>query len=216
MDIGRSFSYITEDPDWLKKTLIGALLALVVVGMPAVIGWMVEIIRRVSNGDPNPLPAWDNLGELFVTGLKLIVIGFIWEIPIMLLGGVFFGGVFAFSNGISEDSAAWIMSGGGICMSLLMIVYVVILSLLVGPLMAKLGEGVKWTSLINPKPSYDLFRKNAGGYFMSALVGGILLNILASIGSIICGVGFFWGYAFGTAVMGHLIGQAHMQAKAAV
>lgn len=216
MDIGKSFSYITEDQDWLKKTLIGALLALVVVGLPALIGWMVEIIRRVANGDPSPLPDWDNLGEFFMTGIKLLVIGFVWSLPITVLVAIFAGSAAAMGSSMSEDMAGWIFSFGGICMSLFVMVYTIALWLLSGPLLAQLGDGVKWSTLINPKPSFDLFKRNAGGFLIAALLGNIIVNVLAAIGTILCGVGSFWGTAYGTAVMGHLLGQAYAQAKAAV
>ncbi len=215
MDIGKSFTYITEDTDWLKKTLIGALLLLVAIGSPAVIGWMLEIVRRVSNGDPNPLPDWDRLGEFFVAGLKLIVIGFVWLLPVIIITTIFSGGAALAGSGMQEDAAAVMLSLGGICVTLFVIVYSIVVWLLSGPLMGQLGDGVKWTSLFNPKPSYDLLRRNLGGYVVAALLGNIIVNILTAVGTILCGVGSLWGGSYGTAVMGHMLGQAHAKAKAA-
>ncbi len=48
MDFGKAFTYAFEDQDWLKKLGIGGLLLLIpIFGILAVMGWTVEITRRV-------------------------------------------------------------------------------------------------------------------------------------------------------------------------
>ena len=77
MDVGRAFSFPFRDPDWVVKFLVGAvfvLLSVVLVGIPFLVGYMVEVVRRVAAGEAEPLPAWENLGEKFGRGLVLLAI----------------------------------------------------------------------------------------------------------------------------------------------
>ena len=63
-NLGRSFSYMFEDKDWFQKILIGAafcLLSLVLIGIPFVLGYLLQVARQSSHGQELPLPAWDNL-----------------------------------------------------------------------------------------------------------------------------------------------------------
>jgi uncharacterized membrane protein len=40
MDFGRAFSFVFEDPDWLKKVAIAGLVMLIpVIGQLVVLGW---------------------------------------------------------------------------------------------------------------------------------------------------------------------------------
>ena len=88
MDVGKSFTFMFEDKDWLVKILVGgvfALLSVILIGLPFALGYVLEVIRRVARQDPQPLPDWDNLGEKFVQGLVLTVIMLIWLLPVWIV-----------------------------------------------------------------------------------------------------------------------------------
>ncbi len=86
MDIGRAFTFAFEDPDWLKKLLIGGLLLFIpFFGWLVVGGYWMRIIRRTYEGNDVPLPEWDQLGEDFVLGLKGAVALFVWWLPFIAI-----------------------------------------------------------------------------------------------------------------------------------
>jgi len=95
VDIGKAITFIFEDPQWLRKVAIGVGLTLVglifmpvligFVALPLVAGYTVLLIRNVMNGVEHPLPEWEDWGELFMLGLKLIVVQFIWALPLIIL-----------------------------------------------------------------------------------------------------------------------------------
>jgi hypothetical protein len=75
LDFGRCFSFVSEDPDWAKKILIGGLFALAsffLVGAFFVAGYFARLVKRVAAGEPLPLPEWDDLGGIFNDGLRLV------------------------------------------------------------------------------------------------------------------------------------------------
>jgi hypothetical protein len=87
VDISRAFKAPFEDPDWVKKTLLGWLWFLLFFTIPAVYGAMIEYVQRVSRGD-NRLPEWDDFGGKWVKGLLVFVAGFIYFLPVVVLGAI--------------------------------------------------------------------------------------------------------------------------------
>lgn len=48
MDIGRSFTYVTQDQDWIKKVLLGGVITLIpVVGPFFALGYVLETMRNI-------------------------------------------------------------------------------------------------------------------------------------------------------------------------
>lgn len=87
-NVGRAFSFMFEDKDWVVKILLGAvfnLLTLVLVGIPFLLGYLLELAKNSSEGKEIPLPEWDNLGDKFVRGLIYLVIVIIYSIPGFIL-----------------------------------------------------------------------------------------------------------------------------------
>ncbi len=84
----KSFSFMFEDKNWAVKILLGAifnLLSLVLVGIPFILGYLLELAKNSSQGKEIPLPEWDNLGDKFTRGLVFLVILIIYSIPGIIL-----------------------------------------------------------------------------------------------------------------------------------
>ena len=88
MDIGKAYTFIPEEDDWIKKTVIGGVLALfsfLFIPIFFLIGYQVAVVRKVMNGEEHPLPDWDDWGKLFMDGLVLWVAQFVYALPVVLL-----------------------------------------------------------------------------------------------------------------------------------
>jgi hypothetical protein len=82
MDLGRAFSYVFDDDQWLTVILLGGLLFIVpIFGQIVLLGFMLAAARNVMQGSPNPLPRWDNLGDKFVQGLYALGIQIVYALP---------------------------------------------------------------------------------------------------------------------------------------
>src|SRR5262249_1297336 len=102
MDLGRSFTYMFEDKDWVAKLAIGGgiillgaiffwvLLIPLISAYALVVGYALVVIKNVYDGSPTPLPEWSNLGDFFVKGLTALVGILIWFIPVIVLACCFF------------------------------------------------------------------------------------------------------------------------------
>src|SRR5512135_2961097 len=83
LDFGRSFTFVSEDPEWIKKVLIGGaftLLSALLVGIPFVLGYFARTLRNVVTGAERPLPEWDDLGGIFNDGLRLAAVYLVYAI----------------------------------------------------------------------------------------------------------------------------------------
>ncbi len=84
----KAFSFMFEDKNWAVKILLGAifnLLTLVLVGIPFILGYLLELAKNSSEGKEIPLPEWDNLGDKFTRGLVYLIIIIIYSIPGIIL-----------------------------------------------------------------------------------------------------------------------------------
>jgi hypothetical protein len=83
-NVGRVFSFMFEDKNWLVKIILGAvfnLLTLVLIGIPFILGYLLELAKNSSEGKELPLPEWDKLGDKFIRGLIYAIILIIYSIP---------------------------------------------------------------------------------------------------------------------------------------
>src|SRR5688500_894251 len=86
VDVGRSITYVFQDPQWLKKVAIGGLLVFVpIFGWLVIFGYFMRNIRQVAVGSDLPLPEWDDFGNDFVRGLKGFVALIVWSLPVIVV-----------------------------------------------------------------------------------------------------------------------------------
>ncbi|HIP71561.1 MAG TPA: DUF4013 domain-containing protein [Anaerolineae bacterium] len=84
MDVGRAFQYIADDEKWLKKLLIGMVVSLIPILSFAAFGYVVQVTQNVAAGMERPLPDWNRLGRYLKNGLRVVLVLFIYALPIVL------------------------------------------------------------------------------------------------------------------------------------
>jgi hypothetical protein len=218
MQFGQAFSYVFQDPDWIKKIGIGALISLIpIVGQIVVMGWMIEIIQRVIQNDPTPMPNWDDFGGKLIRGLKAWVVSLVYSIPIIILviPISIISALATNSNGSSQQTMGIIAMLISICAGLLIFVYSILMMLVMPASLAKLaitdniGAALKFGEIIST------VRSNISVWLM-VLVGAICVGFIAPLGSILCVIGALLTAVYGQAIMGHLVGQAYTQSSPTV
>ncbi len=93
IDWGKGFTILFEDKEWVGKTLIGGifiLLSLILIGIPFVLGYILEFVRNVIERRSPVLPEWDNMGEKFTKGLVFFVILIIFSMIFGVVIGILF------------------------------------------------------------------------------------------------------------------------------
>ena len=213
MDIGKAFSFVFEDEEWVSKVLIGGLIFLIpLIGQFAVIGYSLKVAQNVIQGNPRPLPTWSEFGDHIMRGLYAFVIQLVYALPAVILAGVFACTVISASAAASQRSE---QAGAGIgilgtCLIPLIIIVGLLSTLLSYPAIGRylatnsLGEAFKFNDVIAN------VRGNLSPWLMLLLVG-ILASFVGSLGSIACGVGLLFTYFYAQCVIGYALGQTIVQ-----
>lgn len=216
MDIGKSFSYVFEDQQWLRKVLIGGVINLIPIVNFAATGYWLEETRRVYEGRELPLPEWDNFGGYFMKGLVSFVATLIYSIPAILVyccaflvlpmvtGGTTDGGRRPSGGGGPIESIATIAFA---CAGCLIALYVIALILFLPALFVRYALTEQFGAFFQFGPAWQLIQTNVGGYVMAVVVFIIAATIAGIVGSIACGIGAaftgFWASLVGAYLFGN-------------
>ncbi len=209
LDIGRAFQFMFEDPEWIKKILIGGIVSLIPIVNFATLGYMLEVIKNVADGNPRPLPDWNNFGTLFMKGLYAFVGVLVLSLPLILVWcciiavSTALGG----SSGSSSDSSTSGIIGVVIsCLSCLMVLYGIALAVYSYAALTRFALSGQLSTFWDFRGTLALIQSNLSGYLI-ALVMTIVASFIAGFGTILCFVGVlfttFWAQLFS----GHLFGQ---------
>ncbi len=213
MDIGKAFSYVFDDEDWLTKVLIGGLLGLIpIVGEFLTYGYIVELIKNVIDGVPLPMPEWDDWGSKLVKGLVLFVIGLVYFLPLILVWFCFGGGVAVIGTQWRElaDTLGVI---GGICLGGLTLLYNLVLCVILPAAIARYADTNEVNAAFRLGEVVDLVKANFGAYLLVLLLT-LVAGIIGSLGAIACFIGALFTGFYAMLIVGHLCGQAYRLSQA--
>lgn len=217
VDFGRSFTFVTEDPEWVKKIVIGGVFTLacaLLVGVPFVLGYFSRTLRNVVAGAPRPMPEWDDLGGIFNEGLRLTAVYLLYSLTVVAvvaaLGCVVMLPVMALSGHRGNPAKALGLLGGFGIVGLWGLVMVASLALAVylpaalarAALRGTVADGFAW------RETMAFITANLGNYLIS-LVIYLLASFLSQFGIILCCVGVFpaafWAYMVLAVALGQTV-----------
>jgi hypothetical protein len=217
VDFGRSFTFVTEDPEWIKKVLIGGLFTLAcgfLVGIPFVLGYFSRTLRNVAAGEARPMPEWDDLGGIFSEGLRLTAVYLLYVLGVVALvaalGCVVMLPLMALSGGGGDVSDAFgllgglgIIAGYGLLMLVLLALAVYLPAAFArAAVRGTVADGFAW------RETLGFIRANLGNYLIS-LVIYLLASFLSQFGFLLCCVGIFpaafWAYLVLAVALGQTV-----------
>jgi hypothetical protein len=217
MNYGRAFSYVFEDPDWLKKVGIAGLISIIpILGQIIVLGWVLEVTRHIINGEPDVLPDWSNFGEFLSKGFQAFVIVFVYLLPVFLISGCFQGLNAVLLNVDNEQvqALASVVSIVSICVSCFIIIYEIAIGMILPAALGNFAATGQVAAGFRFNEVFGLIRTAPGPYIIVLLLY-IVTGIIAGLGIIACFIGLFFTSAYAMTVNAHLWGQAYKAAKTA-
>jgi hypothetical protein len=216
VDFGRSLAFVTEDPAWIKKILIGGgftLLSGLLVGIPFVLGYFARTLRNVVEGAARPLPEWDDLGGIFGEGLRLAAVYLVYVVGGVIVASVpgclLMAPAMLASGSRHGEAAGAALAGLGMMafygltmlLSLAMLVYLPAALTRVA-LRGTVADGFDW------RAATGFIRANLGNYLLS-LVIFLVASVLSQLGILLCCVGIFpaafWAYLVLAAGLGQTV-----------
>jgi hypothetical protein len=218
MDIGKAFSFVFDDDQWLTSILVAGLITILffvpVVNIFAILilmGYMLETARNVAAGSPRPLPKWDNVGAKLSLGFSGFLIGLVYMLPLLILG-LLFACVAAGLGGASsrsESGMVAVLGGSFFCFLPLLILAGLALQPLVIAATARYLQTGSLGAAFRVGEVIGLVRADMAGWLILFLLY-LLCSAVASAGSMII-IGFLFTYPYSQAVFGHLLGQKLIQ-----
>ncbi len=230
MDIGKSFQYVFEDPNWVAKVAIGGAILLVgtlfswvlliplLAAAAILLGYYVAVTRNVVRGNPTPLPAWDNFGAFFSDGVKALVGVIVWTIPVWVLACCLWAVTIALGGAASQgsDSATAAASGTlGIvttCLSCIIGIVSLVIAFGVYAPLTRYALNGQLSTFWDFSGSLEFIRSNLSNYFIAFIVGVIVAGFIGQLGIIACGIGVFFTSFWAYLVAAHMFGQLARQA----
>jgi hypothetical protein len=220
MDIGKAFTFVFEDDDWIVKILIAAAILFggIILGflvIPAILagivlsGYGAEITRRVLRGDAQVLPQWDNWGQIFADGLKIAIIGIVYALPIILFSLCL--GVPAGIMAEDSESASAILSALSSCLNLL---WSIPMGLLLPAAIARFIDKDDLAAAFHFGEILSLVRDNFVTYLLILIMGWVT-SFIGGIGFAFCLLPGLVTAPYAGWVTSHLYGQAYLEATGA-
>ncbi|NJP04432.1 MAG: DUF4013 domain-containing protein [Chloroflexaceae bacterium] len=207
MDIGRAFSFVTEDEKWIMKVLIGGLVSLIpILGTLAGMGYMFTVARNVYQGQSQPLPSWDEFGQFLMRGLYAFVISLIYSIPLIILIFVPMLIILPLAGGSGSEDAAGAMVFLALCLNLFILVISVVWSVLIYVAFVRYVQTDSLGDALNFGKVFSMLQASLGTWVL-LIVGIILASLASMIGLIGCGIGVIFTIFYAYIVMGHMMGQ---------
>jgi hypothetical protein len=231
MNISKSFSFPFEDKQWISKLGLGAVITLVPILSFAWTGYMVQLIRNVTDNQQEPLPTWDDIGKKFTEGLILALAGLVYSLPmliviclplsIMVIPAIMSG------NKDMQGIANAIAGAGSVlflCLLCVFVIYALALSVVYPAILLIFSREGTFASCFKFREVFDLIGKNTSTFFTAwgvSIVAGLavgfvagfaqlILNLIPCIGWIASLILTFGIVAYTSVIYAHLFGQFGM------
>ncbi|WP_459201570.1 DUF4013 domain-containing protein [Methanococcus sp. CF] len=125
MDFERALKFPMDDPDWIKKVIIGAIFSIIPIVSFISIGYVMELLKNIIDSKEE-LPEWSGFGGKFIKGLIAAIISFIYMLVPMIIMAIFgFSSVMTMANG-SDAAVAGGLVGFGITMLVVLLIMLII------------------------------------------------------------------------------------------
>jgi hypothetical protein len=217
MDIGRSFTFITEDEDWLQKVLIGGLISLIpIVGQFYMVGYAIQVIKATIEGREIPLPeVTQDFGDKLLKGLMASIIVFLYFLPVMIVGSVSGGGAAILSNALDDpDAAGAVAAIWSSCLGCVSLVLGILISLFVPFAWSRYAESGQFGDAFKFGEIWNQLKDNLGPALIAILLSAAVGIAAGIIGLILCLFGSIFTGFYAQLVTAFLYGSVYRQAKA--
>ena len=184
LDFFSPFTFLFRDKDWLKKFAFASLLTYTLIGAAPVMGWTVEIVRRVGSGNISELPDWEDWKPYWKLGAQFVSINVLWLLPLVLaVIGLYLPLVFV--NRLSGEALLIVWGGTLLCVLIFLLIYSIIYGLFFPAMLVTLaGTGLTWASA-DPFRLWKIVRRHFVGYlFVFIIVGLGLFNVVLSLSAL--------------------------------
>jgi hypothetical protein len=177
---------------YAKDGLVGRwdkwiLLIISCIIFPLFMGYTMRIYRGA-----NPAPELDNWGGMFIDGIKLLIVGVIYALPVIILDVALMGSAgLAMLSSVKTSSGASYMDPGAIMGLLVAILFgamiIVIVAIIIGLITATASVRFARTDSFSEAFNFGAIFSHIGRIgWMTYIIALIMLGIIVGIAEVIC------------------------------
>ena len=205
MDIGKAFTYVFDDEEWIPKILIGGVLGIIPIVNFVASGYSLQTFRNVVRGVERPLPEWSDLGEKFSQGLALFVISVIYNLPVFLLTACRWATELAILSQGSNEEVRTVVSLIHLCLAT---PYGLVISALWPAVFIRYAATGDFTAAFNFREIFTFIQDNVSNYVIAVILAWAL-GIVAGFGLVFFCVGVLFTSFWASLVKAHLFGELY-------
>lgn len=209
MDLGRAFAFVFDDPDWLRKVGLNALIALIpIIGPLYLLGWGLEVAKRVAARGLEPLPDID-FGTYLVHGFRAFVVSLVYTAPLWI-SNIVAAILFSAVREVGQGPTNALVGIGTACGGLLVLIFLMLLALVLPAAMTRSAVFGSIEAGLHFRAVWGMVRAAPGAYIV-AFIASLLTGFAAAfLGGLACGIGIIFTMAYYQVISGHLYGQAYL------
>lgn len=175
LDYYTPFGYFFHDKGWPKILLIASLLTYTLIGAAPVMGWTIEITRRVAKAESPLVPAWRDWKLFWRLGGQFALVNILWLLPLLAaVLGLY--AVPAILIRVAADEAVLLGFGAMlVCVTLFLLVYSMAYLFFLPVMMGALAVSASIRAAADPLRLWRVAQPRLGGYLLVFLLVGVAL-----------------------------------------
>jgi hypothetical protein len=198
LDIARPFKAVFADPEWLKKMALAGVVSLVPVLNIALSGYLLAYQRNVAEGRDDRLPDWSDLGEYWLLGFQVMMAGFVYFIPVVIIGVAAIGIPIAADLNSGGDAFAGAIVGV-LLFYAVMLLFGLVMGVVYMALMTHFNHERRFSAFFQFGEVWRRVRGNAGVYFGAI---GMSIAVSMAMGFVIAPISYGASFATYPMLMG--------------
>jgi hypothetical protein len=211
LDFAKPFTYVFEDPNWLRKVLMGGLFILAIffffIGIPFLLGYYARLTRNIIAGERYPLPEWDDLGGYFGEGLRLFGVAVVWVLPLIVIGALIVipAALMTTTDNDAARAAGGVAFSASYCIQIplqLILRFIIPIALLRAIVGQSFGAGLQFGRV------WAMVKSNFLNFFLAFLIS-FISGMLALVGLVACVIGVIFTGFWSSLVNAHAYAQAY-------
>ena len=184
LDYLAPFTYFFQSRDWLRKFVIASLLTYTLVGATPVLGWMIEIVRRVSRGEEPEVPELSDWKNFWKLGGQFAGVNMLWLLPVFLAVILLYLPL-VFAHSVRPGAMLAVFGGTLACVLIFLLVYSIVYAFLFPAMQVLLAETGSIRQSADPLRLGKTARAHFTGYLVVYLIVGLgLFNAMLAVAAL--------------------------------
>jgi len=208
LDYISPFAFVFKDPRWWRKLLVASLLTCTLVGAAPVLGWTIEVARRVALGVEPALPEFKDWKTFWRLGGMFALVNALWLLPLLMVSLALYIIPAVLIGAVPDEMVLLLFGGVLLCVLGFLFIFSWVYMFFIQPMMVSLaGGGTVWQAA-SPAGLWRLARPRFMDYFLVFLVVWLaVFNLLFLLSSLTFLLLLPAALVYGGLVTAHFAGQ---------